>query len=252
MPRTPRPASSRRPVASNASAGRPARGSGSMPGSTRGPRSATDSTRCWRRSWPGVRDRETAFERLAGALDATVVLGVVTNLRFLRWLVRQPVVLAGEARTDTLDRIWPPDDWSARAEIPDGAWRTAAATPRGRRRAGRSVGGRLAAQRRADPGPRRRGAGPIGRRRPVADAPERPGRVRGRPRRGHRPSSTWRVAARPSASRRRPTSTRRPARRPPTATQGQRSGGAPRPDARCRPRASMRRSAGSWRRATRS
>ena len=73
-------------------------------------------------------DRATAFERLAGALDATVVLGVVTNLRFLRWLVRQPVVLAGEARTDTLDRIWPPDDWSARAEIPDDAWRTAAAS----------------------------------------------------------------------------------------------------------------------------
>ena len=30
----------------------------------------------------------------ASALDATVVLGLVTNLRFLRWLVRQPVVLA--------------------------------------------------------------------------------------------------------------------------------------------------------------
>ncbi len=73
-------------------------------------------------------DRETAFERLAGALDATVVLGVVTNLRFLRWLVRQPVVLAGEARTDTLDRIWPPDDWGARTEIRDGAWQAAAAT----------------------------------------------------------------------------------------------------------------------------
>jgi acetyl-CoA/propionyl-CoA carboxylase, biotin carboxylase, biotin carboxyl carrier protein len=72
-------------------------------------------------------DRATAFERLAGALDATVVLGVVTNLRFLRWLVRQPVVRAGEARTDTLDRIWPPDDWSARVEIQDAAWRSAAA-----------------------------------------------------------------------------------------------------------------------------
>ena len=71
-------------------------------------------------------DRPTAFERLARALDATVVLGVVTNLRFLRWLVRQPVVLAGEARTDTLDRIWPPDDWDVRAGIPADAWRTAA------------------------------------------------------------------------------------------------------------------------------
>ena len=40
-------------------------------------------------------DRAAAFERLARALDGTVVLGVVTNLRFLRWLVRQPVVLDG-------------------------------------------------------------------------------------------------------------------------------------------------------------
>jgi acetyl-CoA/propionyl-CoA carboxylase biotin carboxyl carrier protein len=58
-------------------------------------------------------DRPEAFERLARALDDTVVLGIVTNLRFLRWLVRQPVVLAGDARTDTLDRIWPPDDWAS-------------------------------------------------------------------------------------------------------------------------------------------
>jgi len=72
-------------------------------------------------------DRPAAFERLAEALDRTVVLGVVTNLRFLRWLVRQPVVLAGEARTDTLERIWPPDDWAARTAIPDEAWRAAAA-----------------------------------------------------------------------------------------------------------------------------
>jgi acetyl-CoA/propionyl-CoA carboxylase biotin carboxyl carrier protein len=72
------------------------------------------------------RDRAEAFDRLTRALDETVVLGVVTNLRFLRWLVRQPVVLAGEARTDTLDRIWPPDDWADRVAIPDDAWRTAA------------------------------------------------------------------------------------------------------------------------------
>jgi acetyl-CoA/propionyl-CoA carboxylase biotin carboxyl carrier protein len=72
-------------------------------------------------------DRPTAFERLARALDETLVLGVVTNLRFLRWLVRQPVVLAGEARTDTLERIWPPDDWAERVEIPDTAWVSAAA-----------------------------------------------------------------------------------------------------------------------------
>jgi len=71
-------------------------------------------------------DRAAALDRLQGALDGTVVLGVVTNLRFLRWLVRQPVVRAGEARTDTLDRIWPPDDWTERVAIPAEAWATAA------------------------------------------------------------------------------------------------------------------------------
>lgn len=73
------------------------------------------------------RDRAEAFERLTRALDETVVLGLVTNLRFLRWLVRQPVVLAGDARTDTLDGIWPPDDWAAQATIQEEAWSAAAA-----------------------------------------------------------------------------------------------------------------------------
>ena len=72
-------------------------------------------------------DRRAALERLAGALDATVVLGLVTNLRFLRWLVRQPVVLDGQARTDVLTRIWPPDTWTEMTEIPDDAWQAAAA-----------------------------------------------------------------------------------------------------------------------------
>jgi acetyl-CoA/propionyl-CoA carboxylase biotin carboxyl carrier protein len=71
-------------------------------------------------------DRASALDRLQAALDETVVLGVVTNLRFLRWLVRQPVVRTGEARTDTLDRIWPPDDWPQATAIPDDAWATAA------------------------------------------------------------------------------------------------------------------------------
>ena len=72
-------------------------------------------------------DRPSALDRLAAALDATVVLGVVTNLRFLRWLVRQPVVRDGDVRTDTLDRIWPPDDWIERTAIPSDAWVVAAA-----------------------------------------------------------------------------------------------------------------------------
>ena len=66
----------------------------------------------------GSGPRRRALDRLAAALDGTVVLGVVTNLRFLRWLVRQPVVLDGDVRTDTLDRIWPPDDWAERTAIP--------------------------------------------------------------------------------------------------------------------------------------
>ena len=73
-------------------------------------------------------DRAAALRRLAEALDATVVLGLVTNLRFLRWLVRQPVVLDGQARTDVLTRIWPPDTWAEMTAIPEAAWEAAAAT----------------------------------------------------------------------------------------------------------------------------
>ena len=72
-------------------------------------------------------DRAEALERLAEALDETIVLGLITNLRFLRWLVRQPAVVDGLARVETLDRIWPPDDWAARALVPEEAWRVAAA-----------------------------------------------------------------------------------------------------------------------------
>jgi acetyl-CoA/propionyl-CoA carboxylase biotin carboxyl carrier protein len=71
-------------------------------------------------------DRDEALARLTAALDGTTVLGLVTNLRFLRWLLRQPVVRDGAARIDTLDRIWPPDDWAERAAIPEAAWATAA------------------------------------------------------------------------------------------------------------------------------
>ena len=71
------------------------------------------------------RDRAEALDRLTGAVDRTVVLGLVTNLRFLRWLVRQDVVRDGQVRIDTLDRIWPPDDWAARTAVPDDQWRLA-------------------------------------------------------------------------------------------------------------------------------
>ena len=82
-------------------------------------------------------DRADALDRLTRALDATVVLGLTTNLRFLRWLVREPVVRDGQARTDTLDRIWPPDDWTQRARIPDAAWSAAASALLGADRSGR-------------------------------------------------------------------------------------------------------------------
>ncbi len=72
------------------------------------------------------RHRAESLERLTAALDATVILGLTTNLRFLRWLVREPAVREGLARTDTLERIWPPDDWERRARIPDAAWTAAA------------------------------------------------------------------------------------------------------------------------------
>jgi len=71
-------------------------------------------------------DRQEAFVRLAAALDRTLVLGLTTNLRFLRWLVREPAVLDGQARVDTLDRIWRPDDWARRTTIPPEAWASAA------------------------------------------------------------------------------------------------------------------------------
>ena len=72
------------------------------------------------------RNRHEAFARLRRALEDTTVLGLTTNLRFLRWLVRQPAVLDGLARIDTLDRIWPPDDWAERTAVPDRAWVAAA------------------------------------------------------------------------------------------------------------------------------
>ena len=70
--------------------------------------------------------RDEALDRLTAALDDTLVLGLTTNLRFLRWLVREPVVRGGEARIDTLERIWPPDDWAERTALPDEAWAAAA------------------------------------------------------------------------------------------------------------------------------
>ena len=69
-------------------------------------------------------DRATAFDRLRVALDSTVVLGLTTNLRFLRWLVRQGWLLDGDARVDSLATTWRPDD--RHPAIPEDAWPVAA------------------------------------------------------------------------------------------------------------------------------
>jgi acetyl-CoA/propionyl-CoA carboxylase biotin carboxyl carrier protein len=73
-------------------------------------------------------DRREAIDRLTRALDETVVLGLTTNLRFLRWLVRRPEVIRGQARIDTLDSIWPPaaGEGDTAPAIPDAAWAEAA------------------------------------------------------------------------------------------------------------------------------
>jgi acetyl/propionyl-CoA carboxylase alpha subunit len=81
------------------------------------------------------RDRATALAGLRQALDGTRVLGVRTNLRFLRWLAAHPAMRDGEVRTDTIDALQLPDRplphriaWQAaglalRASLPDrGAW----------------------------------------------------------------------------------------------------------------------------------
>jgi acetyl/propionyl-CoA carboxylase alpha subunit len=70
--------------------------------------------------------REAALDGLHRALDATTVLGVRTNLRFLRWLVRQPAMTDGEMRTDTIAGLELPEmplladeHWQAAAQLLD-------------------------------------------------------------------------------------------------------------------------------------
>ncbi|MEP6680278.1 MAG: biotin carboxylase N-terminal domain-containing protein [Chloroflexota bacterium] len=83
------------------------------------------------------RNRAEALATLRAALAATSLLGVRTNLRFLRWLLAQPFFADGEVRTDTLARVelpGPPTpgeaDWRAAAAslLPEagiwaGGWR---------------------------------------------------------------------------------------------------------------------------------
>ena len=78
--------------------------------------------------------RGEALAKLRTALDETVVLGVRTNLRFLRWLLDTDVMRDGEVRTDTLALMDlsrapepGPDAWCAAASAllashPAGPW----------------------------------------------------------------------------------------------------------------------------------
>jgi excisionase family DNA binding protein len=67
--------------------------------------------------------RAEALRRLREALASTRILGVRTNLRFLRWLVDQPATRKGELRTDTLSTVELPGP----IRPPASAWRSAAA-----------------------------------------------------------------------------------------------------------------------------
>jgi acetyl/propionyl-CoA carboxylase alpha subunit len=67
--------------------------------------------------------RDEAFDRLGGALRASEVRGVVTNLAFLRWLVDHPEVRAGRATTRFLED-YPPLSRAPRVAGPwAGGWR---------------------------------------------------------------------------------------------------------------------------------
>jgi len=68
------------------------------------------------------RTRAEALERLRAALDATTILGVRTNLRFLRWLLEQPLMRDGEMRTDSVAQLEVPGP----PQPSDGHWRAAA------------------------------------------------------------------------------------------------------------------------------
>jgi 3-methylcrotonyl-CoA carboxylase alpha subunit len=66
--------------------------------------------------------RQEAIDRLRAALDETLVLGVRTNIRFLRWLLDQPPMRQAQMRTDTISALELPPaaspgnaDWMAAA-----------------------------------------------------------------------------------------------------------------------------------------
>jgi acetyl-CoA/propionyl-CoA carboxylase biotin carboxyl carrier protein len=71
-------------------------------------------------------DRGAALARLDGALTETVALGVTTNIGFLRRLVADPDVAAGDLDTGLVERI---ADRTGPAAVPDAVWVAAALLP---------------------------------------------------------------------------------------------------------------------------
>ena len=70
----------------------------------------------------GGTDRGDAVRRLREALSSTLVLGPVTNLRFLRWIAAADWFAAGETFTDTIPTRWHPEGIA----VPEAAWGDAA------------------------------------------------------------------------------------------------------------------------------
>ena len=73
----------------------------------------------------GGRNRRETVRRLRHALEETRILGLVTNLGFLRWIASAEWFARGETFTDTIPVRWHPG--TARGPLPDATWRTAAA-----------------------------------------------------------------------------------------------------------------------------
>jgi acetyl/propionyl-CoA carboxylase alpha subunit len=66
--------------------------------------------------------RAQAIAGMRRALDETVLMGVTTNLRYLRWLLGTDVMRAGEVRTDTLGEL----DIPQLPSLTDAHWAAAA------------------------------------------------------------------------------------------------------------------------------
>ena len=83
-------------------------GCASTPGWRRGRSSAATTTRCCPRSWSS---RRTAMGRSAGPAARVAEMetgGIQTTLPFHAWLLRHPAFVAGDVRTDLVDRDWDP------------------------------------------------------------------------------------------------------------------------------------------------